>query len=504
VAVIELKVIEKLIGATQHNRRKVAIFKTSMMSKCARPGCCELGLNRCSICLREPYCSADCQRIDWKMHKLICKTIKKLSHQLQPYKDVVQRIQEINLETQKNIHLNRRVLKCSIAYAEHQFGDRVEGLAYRERENGERLDNWEADIQILFHIYYTLVITYLNDESLTIIDRDDLIFPYYEKMLDLLRPWSASINLNSTSLRDSLTGDKINYILNISSTIECNTAFVHLHRNQFDLANSCCQRALSHARLYEGEEEVKTQLLCQALTVYGKLQADEGKYADAVASAEEAYDCLAVAYNPVHPEVQKAAGTLIEYLTHKGDMYNSERFAQATLDSLKDPANKVDQQSEEVARGYYNLANVINQQKGDLVKAEMLARESLRILIQLFDNNHPHVGISNGLLGNILQSQGNLGNETKELFERSLAINIKSDGPDGLNTAVANDNFGNFYEKKAESQQTAEIQKEYLHLSQSKYKEALRIYATTLGPDNPKTVQASSLLSSISRKLSEA
>jgi tetratricopeptide (TPR) repeat protein len=230
----------------------------------------------------------------------------------------------------------------------------------------------------------------------------------------------------------------------------------------------------------------------------------QGNYAAAVASAEEGYDCAAVAYNPVHPEVQKAASTLIEYLCCKGDLSNAERFAEATLDSLKDPANKVDQHSEEVARGYYNLANVINQQIGDLVKAEMLARESLRILIQLFDNNHPRVGMSTGLLGSVLQSQGNLGHETKELFERSLAINIKSDGPDGLNTAVANDNFGNFYEKKAESQQTAEIQKEYLHLSQSKYKEALRIYATTLGPDNPKTVQASSLLSSISRKLSEA
>jgi tetratricopeptide (TPR) repeat protein len=391
-----------------------------------------------------------------------------------------------------------------IAFAEHQFGDRVEGLVYCERENGDRIDNWDIELRILFPIYKVLISVYDSDESLGVIARDGLKFPYYEKMLDLLRPWSASINLNSTSLRDSLTGDKINYILNISSTIECNTAFVHLHRNQFDLANSCCQRALSHARLYEGEEEVKTQLLCQALTVYGKLQADEGKYADAVASAEEAYDCLAVAYNPVHPEVQKAAGTLIEYLTHKGDMYNSERFAQATLDSLKDPANKVDQQSEEVARGYYNLANVINQQKGDLVKAEMLARESLRILIQLFDNNHPHVGISNGLLGNILQSQGNLGNETKELFERSLAINIKSDGPDGLNTAVSYNCFGDFYHQLAESQQIPEAKKEYLHLSQSKYKEALRLCAKAYGPNNLRTVQTSSILSSISRKLSEA
>jgi CDP-diacylglycerol pyrophosphatase len=40
--------------------------------------------------------------------------------------------------------------------------------------------------------------------------------------------------------------------------------------------------------------------------------------------------------------------------------------------SLKDPKNRLDQQSEEVAQGYYNFANVLCQLKGDLVKAEML------------------------------------------------------------------------------------------------------------------------------------
>jgi hypothetical protein len=65
----------------------------------------------------------------------------------------------------------------------------------------------------------------------------------------------------------------------------------------------------------------------------------------------------------VHPKVQEAAGTLIECLINKGDLYNAERFAEATLDSLKDPANGLDQESEEVAKGYYNLANVIVQQK---------------------------------------------------------------------------------------------------------------------------------------------
>jgi hypothetical protein len=48
-----------------------------------------------------------------------------------------------------------------------------------------------------------------------------------------------------------------------------------------------------------------------------------------------------------------------------------------TLDSLKDPKNGLDQQSEAVARGYSDLASVIKNQMRNLVKAEKLAREAL-------------------------------------------------------------------------------------------------------------------------------
>jgi hypothetical protein len=85
-------------------------------------------------------------------------------------------------------------------------------------------------------------------------------------------------------------------------------------------------------------------------------------------------NCAAVAYNPVHPKVQNAAGTLIECLTRKGDLCKAELFAQMTFDSLKDPQNGLDQQSEAVARGYYDITKVITDQRGDMVKAEMLAR----------------------------------------------------------------------------------------------------------------------------------
>jgi hypothetical protein len=79
----------------------------------------------------------------------------------------------------------------------------------------------------------------------------------------------------------------------------------------------------------------------------------------------------------------------------------------------------MDQEGEEVAKGSYNLANVIHHQDGDLVKAEKLAREALLIRRKLNSSNE---GASCHHLARILQSQGKYEDETKRLFERSFAI----------------------------------------------------------------------------------
>jgi hypothetical protein len=435
---------------------------------------------------------------------LICKTSKKLSNRLQPYQEVVRVIEEIREERPKKIQLDIRVLKYLISYAEHQFGNRVTGRAYRERKNGEHIDNWNVEIEIVIPIYGDLVDVYRRDESLSMIDSYNFQFPYYEKMLDLLRPWSSKLDSNQISQIDNLDKYQTNSLLDLLSQTERNIGITLRKRNEFELSESYCQQALSHARLYEGTEEKKTNILCSVLRALYDLRGIQSNFIDALPFAEEAYDLVAIAYNPVHPKVQEAAGMLIECLMHKGDLYNAGRFAEATLDSLKDPANGLDQESEAVAKGYYNLATVINAQKGDLVKAEMLARESLHIRTSIYGKDHIKVGVSCDLLGCILMSQDNLGDETMELLERSLAIFTKNYGPDGTNTAVSNANLGVFYNQLADTQQTDERKIVYLNLSNSRLKEAVRIYTKIFGPNNPQSIKASSALSVIIRRLSEA
>jgi hypothetical protein len=109
------------------------------------------------------------------------------------------------------------------------------------------------------------------------------------------------------------------------------------------------------------------------------------------------------------------------------------------------------------------------------VRAEMLARESLRIRTQLYGNNHSRVGQSVGLLAECLRKQDNLKNETKELFERSLAIDVKHEGPDGVNTSISNKNLGLFYCQLADTDLNTDKRKEHLRLSVSHFTEAFRI-----------------------------
>jgi tetratricopeptide (TPR) repeat protein len=429
--------------------------------------------------------------------------VKKLSLQLQPYRETIKVIQEIQSELSIKKKEEIRVLRHLISYAEHQFGDRALGKAYRERESGERIDNWRVEISILVSIYMDLITVNRKNELLSMVASDNLTLPYYQKTLELLKPWSVYFDVNCTGHIDSLDKDQIDFTLMAFSRIESNIGMIHRHRNEFVLAEGHCQQALSYARMYDVEEKEKTNLLCSALSSLYTLRSYQGNYIDALAYAEESYNCAAIAYNPVHPEVQDAASALIECLTFKGDFYDAERFSQATLDSLKDSANGLDQQSEAVAKGYYDLGNVIYNLKEDFVKAETLVRESLRIRTSLYDADHMHVAMSAGLLAAILQSQGNLGSETKELHERCLVSDIKNFGPYGSHTAVTNYSLGTFYCLRADKSQNPDMRKENLSLSKFKHKEALRIYTKVLGPDNPRTMKASSAFSLISRKLSE-
>jgi hypothetical protein len=92
------------------------------------------------------------------------------------------------------------------------------------------------------------------------------------------------------------------------------------------------------------------------------LRENQFNYADALTYAEEGYNLVVVAYDCVHPEVQRAAGVLINILIKLDDLKNAERYAQITLDNLQDKKNGANQNSPDMAQSLKYMANVIYRQ----------------------------------------------------------------------------------------------------------------------------------------------
>jgi tetratricopeptide (TPR) repeat protein len=193
--------------------------------------------------------------------------------------------------------------------------------------------------------------------------------------------------------------------------------------------------------------------------------------------------------------VQEAANMLIDSLLRVRNFYDAERYAEVTYGNLKDHKNGMDQKSETIAQGAYNFAVAIFRKGGGLIKAERLAREALSIRSRLYSSDHHKLASSCSLLAQILRHQGKLGDETKELCERALAIHIRHQGPDGSNTAISNINLGAFYRKLANVHHLeVALQKTFLLQAKAYFEEAVRIQKKIYSPNHPHVEQAVSFL----------
>jgi hypothetical protein len=112
----------------------------------------------------------------------MCPILKELSNNLQPYPEVVRVINKILAKKGDNI----RILEHLLSYAEHQVGKQASGIGYRERKDGQRINNWNAEIAILSDIKSQIANIYAMDNSLSNSIRNDKMIPYLQRSLSLL------------------------------------------------------------------------------------------------------------------------------------------------------------------------------------------------------------------------------------------------------------------------------------------------------------------------------
>ena len=55
--------------------------KLALFLQCGRPGCSNHGAKKCAGCEAIRYCSAECQRAHWKVHKVACRAVQEQKKQ---------------------------------------------------------------------------------------------------------------------------------------------------------------------------------------------------------------------------------------------------------------------------------------------------------------------------------------------------------------------------------------------------------------------------------------
>lgn len=152
---------------------------------------------------------------------------------------------------------------------------------------------------------------------------------------------------------------------------------------------------------------------------------------------------------------------------------------------------------------YYSLAECYLVFGGDVKKAEMDARKCLRLRIQIYGSDGHNIGMGNLLLARILLAQNNIGDETRELFERALDIFIRCpcEGKYGLNILDANIGIGTLYYQLASIEITIELKLPKLQLARSYLEEALRARLKRDGPTHANTIKVKAILASVLNEL---
>ena len=233
----------------------------------------------------------------------------------------------------------------------------------------------------------------------------------------------------------------------------------------------------------------------EALKLSASLLRAEGKIAEAVAMIEQAYITVSEVYGPDHPTVQEAAAELIECLIQNGQYSQAEGYARVTYESLIDPSCGIDPNGEQVARGSQQLAHICmlmaqNDPEASshlLCESEALIRKACCIMERLFGSK-PNLAICLETLGQVLVERGLFDKETRDIFERVLAIYIDAEEGRGRGTMLALVSLGDFLVGMANLMSSGDVRTNVQKEAELSFCRAAAIAADNFGEDHQRTI----------------
>jgi tetratricopeptide (TPR) repeat protein len=411
----------------------------------------------------------------------MCKLLKN-DKKLLPFKEVdatLRKFQElIQLEKVEGENVSR-ISEFCISYADYQFGDRILGEWYCERD-GSRVDNWKMDLNIQF---FNLIVADNCMESISSIYKSktrhysiEKAIHHYERVLSVMEPWRIEHKLDESKRIYNLKEEQADIVYYKLSETERQLSYCYCVISNYDKASEHCDKAIAHANEVVFEES-RIDLLFNALKRRGHNIISQHKYSEARSVYEDLYNLVAEAYYVDHPLVLEAANFLIKVLIQLKEFETAGGYARITYECLTRP---VDPESIDVATAADSLANIIFEsvflngvEGGNIVEAEMLSRKALRIIEKI--HGVDSTATKRVHLSDILSVEGNHDDERKSLLEECLTINIRLFGINGGDTQGANSALAYFHTEMADYLPPCDERTEQLRIANTYQLEASRI-----------------------------
>lgn len=238
---------------------------------CGNPRCNKVRTKICSACLNEGYCDSACQKIDWKIHKIMCISMKN-TDKLKSFKEVDATL----IKLKEQIELRKegkdgeiRLLEYSLLFAEYQYGDRIVGQLYRKREvNGIDKLNFHVDILTLLRLCIQLGASYIAiatkiENKAAHEDAIHKAIYYHEKSRSILEPWQKQVNSEKGERIDKIDEMGIDIVYNCMSEVEKGFGECYRYLDNNEKAGDYYDKAIAHAKRIKGDR--RTYLLCDML-----------------------------------------------------------------------------------------------------------------------------------------------------------------------------------------------------------------------------------------------